>query len=190
VPTKLEALADPKWKGRLGVASTTGSPFDRLVLVLVLVQREEQTAELLRSVLKNQPLRKQGSSALAESIVNGEAGLACVSPSYAMSGKKRGAPVDWRPMEYIPVIALFTVVPENATNPNMARLFAAWLATEGTAIMDQYQFLGRVDDPSTTLGRIITQQMPNAPIYTERSEADFEKTNAAATRFVKLFQEQ
>jgi hypothetical protein len=72
----------------------------------------------------------------------------------------------------------------------MARLFAAWLATEGTAIMDQYQFLGRVDDPSTTLGRIITQQMPNAPICTERSEADFEKTNAAATRFVKLFQEQ
>ena len=97
---------------------------------------------------------------------------------------------DWKPMEYIPLIPLMTVVPENAPHPNMARLFGAWLATEGMAIMDQQEYLGRVDDPSTTLGKIITQQMPTAPIYTEHNKADFEKTDAFAKKLAQVFQQQ
>jgi iron(III) transport system substrate-binding protein len=187
VPTTVEGLADPKWKGRFGITTTGAAPFDRLALTM----GDDKALELVREILKNQPLRKQGSPALGEAVIAGETGLAVVSPAYAMEGKaKRGAPVDWKPMEYIPVIALLTVVPENAPHPNMARLFAAWLATEGMAIMDEHEFLGRVDDPATTLGKIITQQMPNAPIYTERSRADFEKVDAFSKKLADLYQQQ
>jgi spermidine/putrescine-binding protein len=187
VPSKIEALVEPQWKGRMGLTSTGGAPFDRLSLVI----GDEQALALARDILKNQPLRKQGSPALGEAVIAGETGLAVVSPAYAMEGKaKRNAPVDWKPMEYIPLIPLLTVVPESAPHPNMARLFAAWLATEGMAIMDQYEYLGRVDDPTTTLGKIITQQMPNAPIYTERSRADFEKTDAFSKKLAEVFQQQ
>ena len=89
VPSKVEGLADPKFKGRLGITVTGAAPFDRISLV----QGDDKALDLARPLLANQPLRKQGSPALGEAVIACETGIAVVSPAYAMEGKaKRGAP--------------------------------------------------------------------------------------------------
>ena len=46
-------------------------------------------------------------------------------------------------------------MPENAPNKNTARLFLAWLTTEGVAVASQYEALPLVSDPNSDIAKII-----------------------------------
>jgi hypothetical protein len=50
-------------------------------------------------------------------------------------------------------------VPEGSPNPNTARLFAAWLAAEGSAVGDKLEPMDRVGDPAAKLPKMIAEQV-------------------------------
>jgi iron(III) transport system substrate-binding protein len=49
-------------------------------------------------------------------------------------------------------------VPENSPNPNAARLFAAWFATEGVKVVNQFDMMPNAFDPGSDLAKAIKAQ--------------------------------
>ena len=65
-------------------------------------------------------------------------------------------------------------MPENAPNPNAARLFAAWLVTEGLPLANKLELVPRAGDQGSTVADMIKAQQAKsgARIASPRSLAD------------------
>jgi iron(III) transport system substrate-binding protein len=171
VPSSYAALTEPQWRGKLLMNNAGGAPFD----VLSLRLGHDQTLDLVRRVVANQPLLKQGSPAVVNAVVSGEAPLGIGSISQVGTQKMQGAPVEWRPLDQVAVLPLYFYVPAGAPHPNLARLFLAWTVSEGMAIQERNEALGRVTDPSSTVAQVIKRDAPNAQLVEPKTVADVEK---------------
>lgn len=162
----------------------SGAPFD----VLSLELGEAATLELVRGLLANQPVLKAGTPAVGSAITTGEAYLGIGAYSTAERARRNGEPQAYRFFEdYLPVLPLFVYVPEKAPHPNMARLFLAWLVTEGARLIEEFDVPARISDPGSALAKAVEQQAAGARFIEERSLADVEKTRAIATKLTAMF---
>ena len=63
----------------------------------------------------------------------------------ASGSKFQGAPVDWKTYgEYIPVLSQGYSVSKKSPQPNLGRLFIAWLAMDGMKIYEEMEVTTRV----------------------------------------------
>ncbi len=134
IPTKLEDLLSPKWKGKLSwsTSSLGGPAFIGSVLVGL---GEEKGMEFLRKLAK-QDVISLGVSARAavERVSAGEYAVALgILNFHAQIDTEKGAPVRWLPIE--PILGTFSVeaVLKDAPRPNAARLFVDFLMSEEAA---------------------------------------------------------
>jgi len=77
LPETVAGFADPRWKGRLGIAPTNGS-FLAFVAAMILTEGEDATRAWLESIAVNEPLTYSSNSAIVAAVDTGEvdAGLA------------------------------------------------------------------------------------------------------------------
>ena len=61
--------------------------------------------------------------------------------------------------DYIPLSPLNLWVVEGAKNPNTARLFVAWFATEGVAIADKLEPMPSARDPQSPLAQALAKRV-------------------------------
>ena len=68
-------------------------------------------------------------------------------------------------------------VPKFAPNPNAARLFTAWYVAEGMKLIAEDEFLGRLKDPESVVGRQLSDEIKkqNSVIVSVRSVSQFEQ---------------
>ncbi len=183
-PRRFQDFLDPKWRGRFAISVLAGAPFD----VLSLELGEAATLELVRGLLANQPILKAGTPSVGSAITTGEAHLGISAYTTSERARRNGEPQAYRFFEdYLPVQPLFVSVPEMAPHPNLARLFLAWLVTEGAMLIEQLDVSARISASASALAKAIEQQAPGARIIEERSQADVEKTRAMATRLSAIF---
>lgn len=139
VPRRYEDLLDPKWRGKIGLEAD-----DQIWLATLLeFWGESKGMEFFRRLSQQQMLIRKGHTLLANLIVAGEVPL---SPNIYNHRPprltRRGAPIDWRPLE--PVVAVPHVIglPQRAPHPHAAMLFIDFLlSTEGQQMLSK---LGRV----------------------------------------------
>lgn len=146
VPTKWADIADPKWKRKIAVDSQL-SPLARLAPIL----GTEGVLQLARGLIKNNPIYTNGTVISVQKVVSGEAPLGLLALNTALGAKEKGAPIDMVHPEPVAMVATQLVfVSKNAPHPNLAKLWAAWLASEGMrqkAMVDEGSIRARAGEP-------------------------------------------
>src|SRR5919197_339932 len=139
LPTDYKGFLDAKWKGRIGLEATDAE------WMATLVKRWGEQAGLayfLAFALMKPDVRK-GHILLAELIAAGEipVGLT-VYNSNAESLKRRGAPIDWAPVQPVVAREQGIAVGRNAPHPAAALAFVDFvLSPEGQELLNA---MGRV----------------------------------------------
>jgi iron(III) transport system substrate-binding protein len=183
-PRRFRDLLDPKWRGRFAINALGGAPFDLLSLGI----GAPDTLGLVRGLLANRPVLKSGTPAVGSAITTGEAHLGISAFITVERARRNGEPQEFRfADDYVPVLPLYVCVPEHAPHLNTARLFAAWLVTEGIPIVEQMDATGRISAPDSDLAKALKTMPPTAHILQEQSLADVAKVRAIASQLGILF---
>ena len=146
-PKSYDDLADPKWKGRLGIEAADTDWFGTVVEQL----GEERGLKLFRTIVANNGISvRKGHTLLSNLVVSGEVPLAVTSYSFTDEQlKKGGAPIEW--IAIPPAVARFegVGVARKAPHPNAAILFFEFLLTEGQKILGSREIItaGRSERP-------------------------------------------
>jgi iron(III) transport system substrate-binding protein len=139
IPRNYRGFVDAKWKGRIGIEATDAE----WMATLVKLWGEAPGMAYFRSLAEMKPDVRKGHVLLAELIAAGEipVGLT-VYNSNAESLKRRGAPIDWLPVEPVVGRPQGIAVARNAPHPHAALLFADFvLSPEGQELLNS---MGRV----------------------------------------------
>ena len=183
-PRRFSDLLDPKWKGRFALNVLGGAPFDLLALEL----GEADALKLVRDLLANRPILKSGTPAVGSAITTGEAHLGISSYVTVERARRNKEPQEFRFSEdYVPVLPLYVCVPENSPHPYTARLFAAWVVTEGIPIVERMDASGRISAPDSSMAKAIEALPATTRIIQERSLADVARTRAISSQLGVLF---
>ena len=183
-PRRIRDFLDPKWRGKFALNVLSGAPFDLLGLRL----GEAETLALVRRMMANRPILKGGTPAVSSAITSGEAHLGISSFLSVERARHNGEPQTYRFFDDdIPAMPLHVFVPENAPHPNTARLFAAWLVTEGARIVEKLDSSSRMTDPGSALATALKAVPPGARFVQEQSLADIEFTRAISTKIEAIF---
>jgi iron(III) transport system substrate-binding protein len=139
IPKDYRGFLDAQWRGKIGIEATDAE----WMATLVKLWGEGPGMAYFRSLSAMKPDVRKGHVLLAELIAAGEipVGLT-VYNSNAESLKRRGAPIDWLPVEPVVGRPQGIAVARNAPHPNAALLFADFvLSPEGQELLNS---MGRV----------------------------------------------
>src|SRR4051812_32636695 len=162
LPKSYEGFLDPKWKGRLGIEAT-----DVEWMATLMKQGGPYGPAYFKQLAAQQPDMRKGHVLLAELIASGEipVGLTAYSANIE-SFKRRGAPVNWVPMDPVVARPQGLAVGRNAPHPHAALLFVDYvLSREGQQLLQSmgrtpvnskvpgadYKFRYTLADPAATL---------------------------------------
>ena len=132
-------LSDPKWAGRVAIPNS-GAPFSYLAAFPTWGERK--AVELAKSIKGNRAITVKGSPAVAATLESGEATLGITTVGNVEVSKGRGVPVDWTVVPGIVVNPKNLAVTKGAPHLNLARLFIAWLSTEGRPVYEKVTWDG------------------------------------------------
>ena len=138
LPRNMEDLTDPKWKGRFAV-SDLAVPLGTMSLQWDEEEGMEKMVDLARRLKANGPVIASGGSpgAIAK-VVAGEVPIATAAFSSALGLIDQGAPIALLPFRdpevgsdtaYQPGLSMNVCPVKESANPNMAKLFTAWMST-------------------------------------------------------------
>ena len=131
LPRTYADLADPKWKGKLGIESESWPWFATLVQSL----GEEQGVKLFREVVAKNGMTAHGSVSLLNNLVAaGDVAMALtVYQHMPQKGKAKGMPIDWFTLK--PAIARSNgiAISRHAPRPAAALLFYDYMLSAGGA---------------------------------------------------------
>jgi iron(III) transport system substrate-binding protein len=155
LPEKVTDLTNPKFQGKFGVNQFALVPLD----VVSYALGSSQTVELAKQILNNKPVLLRGSVVVANSVSTGTVPMGITGYHFIETARKRGEPVRFRNFsDIMPVSPQHVFVPENSPNPNAARLFAAWFATEGVKVVNAFDMMPNAFDPDSELAKSIKAQ--------------------------------
>jgi iron(III) transport system substrate-binding protein len=143
LPKDYLGFLDPKWKGRIGLEATDAE----WMATLVKKWGTEAGLAHFRKLAEMRPDVRKGHVLLAELIAAGEiqVGLTVYNAN-AESLKRKGAPIDWMPVQPVVARPQGIAVGRNAPNPKAARAFVDFvLSPEGQELL---MSMGRV--PAST----------------------------------------
>ena len=131
LPKTYQDLADPKWKGKLGIESESWPWFATLTQSL----GGDSGVKLFRDIVATNGISTHGSVSLLNNLVAaGDIGMALtVYQHMPQTGKKKGMPIDWFTLE--PAIARSNgiAISRNAPHPNAALLFYDYMLSASGA---------------------------------------------------------
>jgi len=135
LPKSYAELADPRWKGRLGIEAEDEDWFAMVVREL----GEEQGLRTFRDIAKNGFSVRKGHTLLAGLVASGEVPFALTTYSHgAEKMKQKGAPVDWYAIAPAIGRANGVAVMRKPPHPHAAALFADFvLSPAGQAILEK-----------------------------------------------------
>ncbi len=143
IPATYEGFLDPKWKGRIGLEATDSE----WMAALVHQWGEAKGMDYFRKLSAMKPDMRKGHVLLAQLVAAGEVpvGLTMYQAN-VLSLKKKGAPIDYVPVQPVVARPQGIGVAKAAPHPAAALLFLDFvLSPEGQKL---YESLGRV--PAST----------------------------------------
>jgi len=139
LPKHFEGFLDPKWKGQIAIEVADADWMATIIKKL----GTERGMKLFEKLGEMRPGVRTGHVVLAGLVAAGEVPVALTaSNSSVESLKRRGAPIDWMPVEPVVGAGLALGVTKNAPHPHAALLFADFiLSPEGQELLNA---MGRV----------------------------------------------
>ena len=125
-PRSLKDLADPRWKSKMAITSTTtGARWLGNVL-------ESQGREFLDKLADQEiSVQDMAPAALINLVVSGEIPLSpTIFDANVTLAKQKGAPVEWRPLEPVVTTVGSAALLAKASNPHTALLFIDYLLSK------------------------------------------------------------
>ena len=139
LPKTYQDLADPKWKGRLGIEAGNHAWFGTLMNEL----GEEQGLKLFSNIIATNGMSvRKGHSLLTTLVASGEVPLALTVYSWNPEAlKAKGAPIEALPI--VPVIAQPSTIAiaKKAPHPAAALLFYDFLLSDGQKLLADAKFI-------------------------------------------------
>src|SRR5262249_9764702 len=129
IPTTYEGFTDPKWKGRFALEATDSE----WMATLIKTTPGGRGMDLMRKLAAQQPSLRKGHVLLASLVAAGDVpvGLAMYN-SNIETLKRKGAPIDYVPVQPVVARPQGIGVAGRAPHPNAAKLFADYvLSPEG-----------------------------------------------------------
>lgn len=123
VPKTMKDLADPKWKGKVGIFNYTASWALRAHIL-----GKEFVYGGLRSILKNGAIQGRYED-ISNRFLLGEIWIAGVGNSYFSEAKEKGMPAAWQNLDYVDEESRPLAVLKGAQHPNAAKLVAIYLVS-------------------------------------------------------------
>jgi iron(III) transport system substrate-binding protein len=143
IPATYEGFLDPKWQGRIGLEATDSE----WMATLIKAWGDEKGMDFFRRLAAMRPDVRKGHVLLAELVAAGEVpvGLTMYN-SNIESLKRKGAPIDFVPVQPVAARPQGIGLAKNAPHPHAALLFADFvLSPEGQKL---FESMGRV--PAST----------------------------------------
>jgi iron(III) transport system substrate-binding protein len=139
IPATYEGFTDPKWKGRIALEATDSEWMATLIKTIP----GGKGTELMRGLAALQPSLRKGHVLLASLVAAGDVpvGLAMYN-SNIETLKRKGAPIDFVPVQPVVARPQGIGVAKHAPHPNAVRLFSEYvLSPEGQTL---FESMGRV----------------------------------------------
>jgi iron(III) transport system substrate-binding protein len=143
IPATYDGFTDAKWKGRIALEATDSEWMATLVKTL------PNGMELVRKLAAMQPALRKGHVLLASLVAAGEVpvGLAMYN-SNIESLKRKGAPIDYVPVQPVVARPQGIGIAKNAPHANAAQLFSAYvMSADGQKL---FESLGRTPARTTS----------------------------------------
>ncbi|WP_269932903.1 ABC transporter substrate-binding protein [Aminobacter sp. HY435] len=185
VPSTTAELSDPKWNGKLALNAFFLNPLPTIAYVI----GQDQMLDYARKLVENKPILQRGSPVVMQALSVGQAPLGIITYHAAQAAKKKGQPVDFKLFsDYIMIYQGLIYIPENAPHPNAARLFMAWLATEGTKVASEFEAMPRISDEGSAAANFVkeAQAKSGAKIATPTSLKEIAAQEALRASLTKL----
>jgi iron(III) transport system substrate-binding protein len=134
-PKTYDALLDPKWRGeKLAMETSAG-----VMHSLMPVWGREKTLAYFRQIAAQKPVLKESSSIIVQLLAAGEMPLGIgLAHSFELYSRK-GAPIEWLPLEPAVVRVIPMMLGAKARHPNAGRLLYDFLlSVEGQQIIKAY----------------------------------------------------
>jgi iron(III) transport system substrate-binding protein len=132
VPKTFEDLIHPRWKGKIALRD---NDFDNFGMMLKVMGREKGLNFMRRLAAQGVDLRSSFAAAV-QGISAGEIPIGMnLYGTHTEEFKKKNAPVDWAPMEFVLASIEPLGVGARAPNPNAARLFVDFLLSKEAQTM-------------------------------------------------------
>ncbi len=180
VPRTYEELINPKWKGKIALRN---EDFETFGMMLKVMGREKGLNFMRRLAAQGVDLRNSFTFAV-QGIASGEIPMGMnLYGTHTEEFKKKGAPVDWAPMEFVLTTIEPLAVGARALHPNAARLFVDFLLSKEaqTLMRDRSRIPSRPDVPPDPPG--LTRGLKLIP--TDLSLAD--QSTQLAKEFHEIF---
>jgi iron(III) transport system substrate-binding protein len=175
-PKTFDDLLDPKWKGKMGVvSSSTGTNW---IGLLINVKGEDYVKKMAQQQVKVQNIT---AAALTDLVVSGEVPMSpLIGYANVLQVQAKGAPVKWFALEPVITTIGSSALVKKAPHPSAALLLLDYIhSKEGqTAARDGQQISSpRTDVPTSGLPqfqKVVLSQKYSPDEYARRS-ADWEK---------------
>ena len=169
VPSRLSEFGDPKWKGKFAFNAFL-PPLD----IVSYAIGNDATIELARKIFANMPVYARGTPAVASAVTTGSVPLGIIVSPVAETLIRNKEPLKFKLFsDIVPVTNIYLTVPDLAPHPNTARLFAAWLTAEGSAVGDPFEPMTRPGETNVGFGQMIAAaQKAGATIASPTTEAN------------------
>jgi iron(III) transport system substrate-binding protein len=134
IPASYEGFTDPRWKGRIALEATDSE----WMATLIKTTPDNKGMELMRKLAALQPSLRKGHVLLANLVAAGDVqvGLAMYN-SNIETLKRKGAPIDYVPVQPVVARPQGIGVAKNAPHPIAARLFEEYvLSAEGQTLFE------------------------------------------------------
>ena len=119
----------------------------------------EATLEFARKIIDNRPILEAGTPAVIRAVSSGTVALEVANATAAYNAVRNGEPVKTRVFaDFVPISQLHMYFPNRSPNPNTARLFAAWLASEGLATIAGIEPIWLASDPTNPIYPAVEEQ--------------------------------
>ena len=139
LPKTYEGFLDPKWQGRIGLEATDAE----WMATIVKEWGASRGNEFFRRLAAMKPDVRKGHVLLAELVAAGEVPVGLtIYNSNAETLKRKGAPIDWVPVEPVVARPQGIGVAKNAPHPHAALLFAEFVLSPETQRL--FESMGRV----------------------------------------------
>lgn len=128
-PTTWEQVLDPKWTNRMG-SWVRAAAFAQLAAT----QGPDTAGKELQRFIALKPMLYKSTFPLAQAVGSGEVDVAIGFYHSTLPPLNAGAPIKMRALDIVPMHIIYSGISKNARNPEGARVFMHWLASEEGAL--------------------------------------------------------
>ena len=126
VPKTYPEVLAPRWKGKISVDTAAYDWLDGLIIAW----GEEKTVAYMRRLVALNPILQRNVAMRVQLLGAGEFPLAFTYASHAEYFKRQGMPINWVPLEPVPIQLQILLLGSRAAHPNAAKLFIDFLLSK------------------------------------------------------------